>query len=158
MRFRAIATRQNNAKNKFENILVNIYTESIAMDQIVNFASKFYIIFSKNLDVYFNGEISREGVIGASLFRMGCLITGVRYLVSAAIGGESATRIMSDANHLVTNQRLFSMIISLSAFVILFIALLLRINEMHYKLTLLDFMFNWKSRRVLPLEAPRSCR
>ena len=152
-----IASNTIRANNRMQTMLGNLISESVAVDKIIKFASRYFIVISHDLDHYAARAITTKRIIGASSFRLCSLITAIRYLLSSLVGRKWMNIAMADANYLVTNQRLLSMTVSLGAFVIFFIGVLLQVNEMQYKFTLLDFMNNWKAKRLLPL-SPRNAK
>ena len=121
------------AKQKLIKFIGECIDESKAIDNMVKFANKHYIMLSTSVEEYESKEIRKNAVIGATLYRLGSLITALRFFMSSVFNNKTMIGIMCDPNYLVTNQRVFSMIISLAALTILFIGLLLQINEMKYK-------------------------
>ena len=138
-------------RKKVNNFLVGITNESCVTNKLFMFCNKHFIVLSTSGEEYVRREIKKNKKIGATLYRFGTLITALRFFMSSVFNNETMIGIMCDANYLLTNQRVLSMIISLAAWVILFIGLLLQINEMNYKWYLLTFINDWKHRRLLPL-------
>ena len=133
------------------NLKLDNLSEQIDIDKIVKFASRYYIILCHDLSQYENRTITKKRIIGAWLFRFCSLVTGIRFLLSSMMHKKWMSVIMSDANYMISNQRLISMIFSIAAFVILFIGVLLQVNEMNGKFTLLDFLIAWKRKKLLGL-------
>ena len=149
--FRSVSSSFH-SKNRL-NKAFDVLCEKIEIDKMARFASRYYIILCHNLDQYENRKITKNRIIGACFFRLCSFITGLRYLLSASVNKKWMTIMMADANYMISNQRLFSSIFCLAAFVILFIGLLLQLNEMEYKFTLLDFLIAWKNKTLLGLNA-----
>ena len=59
-------------------------------------------------------------------------MTALRFFVSSVFHNETTIVITSDGHYLLSNQQILSMIMSLGSFFILFIGLLLQINEINY--------------------------
>ena len=122
--------------------------ESRATDKLVEFANKNFIVLSTSLEEYERKEIKVSRILWAFFYRFCLLVTSLRYFMSSVFNNKTMITIMCDANYLLGNQRVFSMIFSLACFVILFIALVLQINEMNYKWYLLTFLYQWKHHQV----------
>ena len=139
------------ARIRISNSIAGSHAESKATDKMVKFANKYHIMLSTTIEQYVSKEIKKNDMIGATLYRFGSLITASRLFISSVFNNPTMIGIMCDGNYLLANQRVFSMIISLGAWVILFIGVLLQINEINYKWYLLTFIHDWKHRRLLPL-------
>ena len=140
-------------RNRISKFIIGNSDESKATEKLIKFANKHHITLSTTIEEYERKEIRKNEVIGATLYRLGSLITALRFFMSSVFNTETMIGIMCDPNYLLTNQRVFSMIVCLAALVILFIGLLLQINEIRYKWYLLTFIHDWKHRRLLPLTA-----
>ena len=140
------------ARNRIRKFIAGNSNESKATEKMVKFANKHHIMMSTTIEEYERKEIMKNEVVGATLYRLGSLITGLRFFMSSVFNNATMISIMCDPNYLLTNQRVFSMFISLSAWVILFIGLMLQINEIKYKWYLLTFVHDWKHCRHIPLK------
>ena len=140
-------------KKKVKNFMVNNTNEGKAIDKIIKFANNHFIVLSAPIEQYESRGITKNRVIGATLYRLGSLNTALRFFISSVFNNRIITGIMCDANYLLTNQRVLSMIFSLGAWVILFIGLLLQINEINYTWYLLTFFYDWKHCLLIPLNA-----
>ena len=79
------------------------------------------------------------------------LITAARFFLSSVFNNKTMITLMCDGHYLMSNPRILSIFVSLNCFVVLFIGLLLQMNEMKYKLYLLTFLHQWKHRQLIPL-------
>ena len=143
--------KSNYVSNNFRKVFVNLFSNRMAIDVIMKFGATYYLFLSKDLDQYETRLIIRGRKFGANMFRLCSLITCVRYLLSSMVNTRWMTIMMADPNYLITNQRLFSMIISLAAFTILFINVLFQIHETNHDLFVVDFLVEWKAKRLVPL-------
>ena len=139
-------------KNTLRNVLDNMFVDYVAIDKIMKFSAKYYLFLSEDLDQYEHRQIKKARRSVANLLRLCSFITWIRYLLSSVVNRSWMTIMMADANYLISNQRLLSMILSLAGFNILFINLLLQIKELNSDLFLLDFLIDWKAKRVIPLK------
>ena len=138
-------------KNKFSNFIGENSTDIIAIERIVKFANKHFIMLSTSLEEYERKEIKKSRVLWANAYRLCCLVSALRFFMSSVFSNETMITIMCDGNYLVTNQRILSMIISLACSVILFICVLIQFNEINYKWYLLTFLYQLEHRQLIPL-------
>ena len=138
-------------KNKFSNFIGENSTDIIAIERIVKFANKHFIMLSTSLEEYERKEIKKSRVLWANAYRLCCLVSALRFFMSSVFSNETMITIMCDGNYMVSNQRILSMILSLACFIILFICVLLQFNEMNYKWYLLTFLYQLEHRQLIPL-------
>ena len=143
--------RSLHIKDNIRQVFGHGFTDYDAIDKIMKFSARYYLFASENLDQYENRQIKKARIWVASLLRLCLFTTWLRYGLSSVVGSRSMTIMMADANYLITNQRLFSMILSLAAFTILFIIVLLLYHEINYDLFLIEFLIDWKAKRLLSL-------
>lgn len=129
------------------------YDEKKAVDQILRFTSRHMVTISRTAEEYENGHLDTMRVTLAAIYRLCCLITGIRFFMSSAFHNPSMVALVCDPHHLLTNPKLFSMVISCAGFVIFLYGLLAQTREMSRKWHLISFLYRWKHGLQLPLRA-----
>ena len=148
-------TVSNNIKVKhnLNKFMLKNSDQSIAVDKIVSVAHKYGIIMTSDLDQYVSGYMSKRRLLVVSLFKLGAVLTTFRYFFASVFNKKWVIILMSDANNVLGNQRLFSILVSLAGFIVVSVAVIIQIQEMSHSLTILDFLNDYKHKRILQLNA-----
>ena len=146
-------TVDNKAKPRqiINNYLDNHLSECAAIEKIFKFANKHFIVISTSVEEYERKEIKVSRILWASLYRLCSLVTALRFSMSSVFHNRTMIGIMSDGHYLLSSDRILSIFVSIHCFVILFIGLLLQVNEMNNKWYLLTFFYQWKYHQLIPL-------
>ena len=113
--------------------------ESIAAKRIVNLAHIYYLVVS-SIEDYNNEYLSLKRTVVVTLMRVILFVNGLRYLISAGFPSKTMWSLMSDANYLLTNPRVFSLFCSLASFIILFIMVVVEYQELNHSFSLWQFL------------------
>ena len=149
-RFRIVIRREGVRERIFKYLCGN-RKGGEAVDKIIKFGNQHSIIISTSVEEYERREIKKSKIVLASLYRMCTLVTAVRFFLSSVFNNKTMITLMCDGHYLMSNPRILSVFVSLNCFVVLFIGLLLQMNEMQYKLYLLTFLHQWKHHQLIPL-------
>src|SRR5690349_6986250 len=103
-------------RQRLEDFLYNNSDIALAIDRIFNFGQKYLIIVYKTLEDYNDGYYTRKRLYLVSLARLMTLLTIIRFLSSTMISNKWIISVTSNANHLLANQRLLSIAISMGGF------------------------------------------
>ena len=131
---------------------------SLSIDRIFHFVQKHRITVFKTLDDYnFNIKETRR-VFWVTFLRSLSLITCLRYMFSALIPEKWVIIWMSDANYLLGNRQLVSLIISIGALIAFNIEAITQYKEMTQSCELWQFLYDVKHKRLTPLNDRHSKR
>ena len=106
---------------------------------------------ARDLDAYLRGETNNKQITNSIILKMFMLITGLRYLISSVVNNKSITIMMADANYLLGNSRLFSILYCMAAFLMLTIDLFLLVFELRHRFYVLNFLNDFKKNKLIPL-------
>jgi type III secretion system FlhB-like substrate exporter len=130
--------------------------QDIAVDKIISFANKYRIILSEDLDQYQNGKVSLKHLFSSIIMKMLCLVTSIRYCISALYPTKNIIVMMSDANYQLGNQRWFSILLCNGAMIVFVATLIILIYELKVKFYILSFLNDYKHNRLLPMNGQNS--
>ena len=145
-------------KHKFNTFLNKNSDISLAIDRIFSFIQKYRITVFKTLDDYHYNRRQTKRVFWVTFLRLLTLLNCLRYLFSALIPQKWVIILMSDANHLLGNQKAISFMMSIAALVILFMGAITQFKEMTHSCELWQFMYDFKHKRIIPLNDKHSKR
>ena len=117
-------------KHKFNTFLNKNSDISLAIDRIFGFIQKYRITVFKTLDDYHYNRRQSSRVFWVTFLRSLSLLTCLRYLISSIMPEKWVIILMSDANHLLGNQKVITIMLSISALVILFMGGITQFKEM----------------------------
>ena len=138
-------------KQKYNNFILNNIDDEIAIKRLETFLRRHHILVSKTFDEYMNGtKIRRQTIFNVSSMKVCLLIVGLRFAVSAFNRSQTVRALLCDANYLLGNQMLISLMMSISAFVILFIGSRIQIHELEHRFPVSELLYQVKHKR-LPL-------
>ena len=109
------------AKQKLQNFVINNSEESISINRIEKFAKKTYVIASENFDFYLKRYKSKRRQYIVLFIQFINILTSMRFGISAIFNNQWILYIMSDANHLLGNQKLLSATISAAIIAVCFL-------------------------------------
>ena len=138
-------------KQKFNTFIDNNRDISLGIDRYYNFIQKYGISVHKSLEDYKLNKTSLKRKYLVSLSRIMTMLTSVRYLSSALISKKWMIIVMSDANHLLGNQKFFSFALSIASFVVLCMGAVIQFKEMTQRCELWQFLYDFKHKRIIPL-------
>ena len=150
--FRQIISNKIGFKQKLNKFIANNSDPNVGIDRSMSFAKRNRIIFSRNLEEYQSGHMSKSRLVQAILLKVFVLMTVIRFFLSSVFNRKSVNVLMSDANHLLGNQRLCSICMSLSALA-LSVGLMIFYHEYRHSLTVLEFILDFKQNKLIPLSA-----
>ena len=145
-------------KKRVVTFLNNNRDITLAINRVFNFVQKYRISVHKSLEDYNDGNYTWKRLLLVSLARLMVLMTFVRYISSAMISKKWIIILMSDANHVLGNQRLISFVISIACFVAFCIGIIVQFKEMSKTNELFQFMYDFKHKRIIPLNDKHSKR
>ena len=137
-------------KQKYNNFILNNIDEKIAIERLEKFIRKYQFIVSNNLDVYMNGTNSRFNRSVVTITKIIVLIVALRFAISALFPSQRMRALMGDSNYLIGHPFLISIMMSICAFVILFIGLVIQIQESHKCCSFMNLLY-WVKYKQLPL-------
>ena len=140
-------------KTKYNNFLLNNVDQSLAIDKIMDFCRKYYIFCVENLDDYEQGQFKKDRIIRTSFIRFLCFSTAIRFFISSLSSERWVIIFMSDANYLLGNRSLISMVISMGSLIVVSIGAVIQYQELSQTLKLMDFLNGYKKRSIISLNA-----
>ena len=148
VRFKRVAV-----STRLSTFITNNADESVAVNRVEKFAVKYCLLVS-NLDQYLDGVSLRGRVALVSFMKVILAINVLRFSISGLSRDRRVWALMGDANYILGNPFLISIMMSIGAFVILFIGLIIQIQEANHNMKPLEFFLSVKHRRLpLPLSA-----
>ena len=145
-------------RNRFNTFLDNHRNISDAIDRVFKFIQKYQISVHKSLEDYQIHQIKQRRLFLVTLLRAITLLTCIRYSISALIRTKWMFALMSDANYLMGNQMLTSLVLSIACFTIFCIGSIVQFKEMSKTNELFQFMYDFKHKRIIPLNDKHSKR
>ena len=155
IKFKTIAN-QLVIKEKFKGYIINNIEQSRAVDKIISFASKYKVYITNDLDAYHRGEIDKKQLTISIIFKLCCVVTGLRFFLSAVINTKTITIVMSDSNYLLGNARLFSILYTNTASIFIIIHTIMLVLEYNNRFYLLTFLRDYKKNLLMPMSASNS--
>ena len=143
-------------KDKLKGFITHNLEQSRAVDKIVSFASKYKVFTTRDLDAYQRGEIDKVQMTNSIMMKMLSLVTGLRFFVSSLFNTKLVTIMMSDANYLLGNARLFSILYSMAAIIMFIVNTIILVFEFDHRFYLLTFLNQYKKNQLIPMSASNS--
>jgi len=140
-----------NLKNKYTEFVHKNCDRIKCVDIIEKFVLNYFICGSK-VDDYMNGIQNNSKHFVMLLAKTILLIQGIRFAISGLINKQYVRGLLCDSFYKLGNQMLWSIMISISAFVVLAILCTVQYKEYNNSLKWLPFLFDLKHNRLpLPL-------
>jgi len=138
----------NKIKEKYNNFILNNNEESVAIDQIYRHLAKYFIIISNNLDDYERGYMNKWRIYLVTLTRIALFINGIRYAISALFNSRSIRIVMSNANHLLGNDFLISILFTLVSIITFSLGITIQYQEMTNQFNVIIFFNRFQNKTI----------
>ena len=142
-------------KCKLRNYVDDNSKIELSIDKIIWFFKTKWLIISKDLEQYEHGSFNKQRVIIITSFRIMCMLTFFRYLVSCIYETRPIIKLTSNSFYLLGNGKLISLGVSMAIMCVIALSTIIQFQETTHTFKILSFFYEYKRRPDLRLKDGR---
>ena len=136
-------------KTKFNNYINKNIDICLSIIKIENFVNRYYVLNSKCIEDYINGERNTNRIVLVLISRIILLIFLLKHLFCAISNSKELFSIACNSNYLLGNSRIISFMIFMTVFTVFLIGIVFLFQEMNRNSYILEFLNDLKHNKCV---------
>ena len=145
--FKTVAN-QVKMENRVTMFFAGNNNEVTAVSKIERFIAKYYLAVSSDTDEYMSGELKTSRKVWVYLTKLVVFIVCIKFAVSGLSKNQWIRAVTCDSNYLLGHPIMLSVLFSIGAFCVLFMALVVLYQESNGNLSIFKFLNLIKHKRL----------